>query len=50
MAEKKIKLNDRTAVTGTGKVATYPEGAEFEVHPELAKKLIKAGKAKAVKK
>ncbi|MDR2653163.1 MAG: hypothetical protein LBC68_12790 [Prevotellaceae bacterium] len=47
--EKKIILSDRTTVVGTGKVSTYPNGAEFEAHPELAKKLIKSGKAKAKK-
>jgi hypothetical protein len=45
MDEKKIKLNDKIEVYGTGKVATMPEGAEVKVHPELAKKLIAAGKA-----
>jgi hypothetical protein len=47
--EKKIILNERITVVGTGKVITYPDGAEFEVHPELARKLIKSGKAKAKK-
>jgi hypothetical protein len=43
--DKKIKLNERVEVTGTGKVASYPKDKKFRVHVELAKKLIKSGKA-----
>jgi hypothetical protein len=43
--ERKIKLNGRVSVYGTGKVSTFPKGKEFKVHPELSKKLVKAGKA-----
>jgi hypothetical protein len=43
--EKKIKLNERVEVTGTGKVPTLPKGKKVSVHPELADKLVKAGKA-----
>jgi hypothetical protein len=47
--EKKIKLNDRVTVEGTGKISSFPKGKKFKVHAELAKKLISAGKAKEVK-
>jgi hypothetical protein len=43
---KKIKLSERVEVIGTGKSAFMPSGEKFKVHPELAKKLIKQGKAK----
>jgi hypothetical protein len=43
--EKKIKLNERVEVVGTGKVPSFPKGKKFNVHPELAKKLIASGKA-----
>jgi hypothetical protein len=43
--EKKIKLNERVDVTGTGKVNTFPKGKKFSVHAELAEKLVKSGKA-----
>jgi hypothetical protein len=48
--EKKINLNERVEVLGTGKVSTFPKGKKFTVHVELAEKLIKAGKAAAAKK
>ena len=48
-----VKKDERVTVyaksygksTEKGKIEYYPEGAEIKVHPELAKKLIKAGKA-----
>ncbi|MDR0692443.1 MAG: hypothetical protein LBF69_05340 [Prevotellaceae bacterium] len=43
--EKKIKLNERVEVVGTGKVSTFPKGKKFSVHTELAEKLVKSGKA-----
>ncbi|MDR1347356.1 MAG: hypothetical protein LBJ63_02850 [Prevotellaceae bacterium] len=43
--DKKIKLNERVSVYGTGKVSTFSKGKEFKVHPELARKLVAAGKA-----
>jgi hypothetical protein len=49
MAEKKIKLNERVEVVGTGKVSTLPKGKAVKVHTELAAKLIKSGKAVAKK-
>jgi hypothetical protein len=42
---KKIELNKRVDVYGTGKVKTFPKGEKFSVHAELATKLIKDGKA-----
>lgn len=50
MADKKdegkvIKLSDKVTVYGTGKATNMPLNAEVKVHPELAKKLIEAGKA-----
>ena len=44
--EKKYTLQDRIAVTGTGKVSGFPAGETRKVHPRLANVLIKAGKAK----
>jgi hypothetical protein len=44
--QKLIKLEERVEVKGTGKVASYPKDKVYKVHPELAKKLIKEGKAK----
>jgi hypothetical protein len=48
--DKKIKLNERVTVAGTGKVPSLPKGKKVSVHTELAKKLIEAGKATEVKK
>ena len=55
MAEEKekkvIKMNDKTTVYATGGgvgksgIRHLAAGDEMSVHPELAKKLIKAGKA-----
>lgn len=42
---KTVKLNERIKIFGTGKVTTYPKGQEFKIHPLLADKLIKDGKA-----
>jgi hypothetical protein len=43
--ENKIKLSDRVAVVGAGKVSTLPKGKKLSVHAGLADKLVKAGKA-----
>jgi hypothetical protein len=43
--EKKIKLNEKTTVYGTGECKHYTKDEAYKVHPELAKKLIAAGKA-----
>lgn len=44
MADKKLKLEEKTTVYGTGKDAeNMPKGKEVQVHPELAKKLIAKG-------
>lgn len=40
---------DKTTVYSTGKGGFTPAGEAMEVHPELAKKLIEAGKATAEK-
>jgi hypothetical protein len=45
MAEKKYSLKDRVAVIGTGKYAGFPAKEERKVHPRVAEKLIKLGRA-----
>lgn len=42
---KKVVLSERVKVVGTGKCANMAKGAEYEVHPLHAEKLVKAGKA-----
>jgi hypothetical protein len=46
-----VRMQDKTTVYATGKCRHYAAGDAITVHPELAKKLIKAGRAteKAVK-
>jgi hypothetical protein len=44
MSEKKIKLNERVEVIGTGTAKNFAKGESYNVHPELATKLIKTGK------
>lgn len=40
-----VKVAEKVTVFATSKAKHYNEGEGFEVHPELAKSLIKAGKA-----
>lgn len=47
--EEVVKVAEKVTVFATSKAKHYNEGEEFEVHPELAKSLIKAGKATAEK-
>ena len=45
LKEGEIRPNDLQKVYTTGKLGDlYEEGTELEVHPELAKKMLKAGK------
>jgi hypothetical protein len=43
---KKIKLEERVEVIMTGEGGFYAANTKAKVHPLLAEKLIKAGKAK----
>jgi hypothetical protein len=48
MAEEKkrvVRVRERVSVYATDKSKYYRAGDEMKVHPELAKKLVKAGKA-----
>ena len=40
-----VKVNEKVAVYATEKAKYFNVGDEVKAHPELAKKLIKAGKA-----
>lgn len=44
MAEKTYSLQERVAVTGTGKdEKNFPKGATRKIHPRVADKLVKSG-------
>lgn len=43
--DKRLKLNEKVTIYGTGKDENLPKDCEKSVHPELAKKLIASGKA-----
>ena len=45
--EKIIKTTDKVVIVGTGRYDGLAEGKELSVHPEVAKKMIAEGKAKA---
>lgn len=46
---KKVKLNERVRIIGTGKSSYMPLDKEYEVHPLHAETLVKSGKAKYAK-
>lgn len=43
--DKVVKLNEKVTVYATDKDKHHTKGESYDVHPELAKKLIAAGKA-----
>lgn len=42
---KEVHFSERVLITGTGRDARMQKGDEYSVHPLLAEKLVKAGKA-----
>lgn len=42
---KEVRFSERVRIVGTGRDVRMQKGMEYSVHPLLAEKLVKAGKA-----